>query len=214
MPPAAHEFWQDLHPPGTFPDSPCTVHRGAYPSALPDGRQILLPIRILPRDGSQAVASLIVNQASFAVQDALADAMAAIWRDAGAEVVIGVPMLGLPLADALARRLGHERMVPLGTSRKFWYEERLSEPLKSITTPGGGKDIYLDPRMLPLLEGRRVLVVDDVVSSGSLSRPYCACSRRWACIRSASRSRWSRDIGGAGPCPATCVGHFARRFCG
>ena len=167
MPPAAHEFWQDLHPPGTFPDSPGTVHRGAYPSALPDGRQILLPIRILPGEGSQAVASLIVNQASFAVQDALADAMAAIWCDAGAEVVIGVPTLGLPLADALARRLGHERMVPLGTSRKFWYEERLSEPLKSITTPGGGKDIYLDPRMLPLLEGRRVLVVDDVVSSGS-----------------------------------------------
>ena len=43
----------------------------------------------------------------------------------------------------------------------------LSEPLKSITTPGGGKDIYLDPRMLPLLEGKRVLLVDDVVSSGA-----------------------------------------------
>jgi len=113
------------------------------------------------------VASLIVNQASFAVHDALVEGMAALWAGVGAEVVIGVPTLGLSLADALARRLGHSRMVALGTSRKFWYDLSLSEPLKSITTPGGGKDIYLDPRMLPLLQGRRVLLVDDVVSSGS-----------------------------------------------
>lgn len=167
LPPDPHQFWQDLYPPGTFADAPGTVHRGAFPAALPDGRQILLPIRVLPGDGTRAVASLIVNQASFAVEDALADALADIWRDAGAEVVVGVPTLGLPLAHALARRLGHRRMVPLGTSRKFWYDDRLSEPLKSITTPGGGKDIYLDPRMIPLLEARRVLLVDDVVSSGS-----------------------------------------------
>ncbi len=58
-------------------------------------------------------------------------------------------------------------MVALGTSRKFWYQDDLSEPLASITTPGGGKRLYLDPRMLPLLAGRRVAVVDDVVSSGA-----------------------------------------------
>jgi len=162
-----HDVWQALYPPGTFPDAPGTLHRGTYPARLPDGRQLLLPIRVLPGDGTRAVASLIVNQASFAVEDALADAMAALFRGAGAEVVVGVPTLGLPLANALARRLGHSRMVPLGTSRKFWYDDGLSEPLKSITTPGGGKSIYLDPRMLPLLDGRRVLLVDDVVSSGS-----------------------------------------------
>lgn len=167
MTPAPHEFWQELHPAGTFADTPGTIHHGFYPARLPDGRQLCLPIRVLPGARDRAVASLIVNQASFAVEDALADAMAAIWRDAGAQVVVGVPTLGLPLANALARRLGHARMVPLGTSRKFWYEDRLSEPLKSITTPGGGKDIYLDPRMLPLLTGRRVLLVDDVASSGS-----------------------------------------------
>lgn len=167
MPLAPHDFWQDLHPPGSFPDAPGTVFRDFYPASLPDGRQLRLPIRILPGDGSRAVASLIVNQASFVVEDALSEAMAAIWRPAGAEVVIGVPTLGLPLAASLARRLGHRRMVALGTSRKFWYDDGLSEPLRSITTPGGGKSVYLDPRMLPLLAGRRVLLVDDVVSSGS-----------------------------------------------
>ncbi|WP_127105244.1 phosphoribosyltransferase [Pararhodobacter zhoushanensis] len=164
---APHDFWQQIFAPGSYATGSGTVHTHHYPATLPDGRQILLPIRVLPGDGTQAVASLIVNQASFVVHDALVEGMAALWADAKADVVIGVPTLGLTLATSLARRFGHARMVALGTSRKFWYDEALSEPLKSITTPGGGKDIYLDPRMLPLLQGRRVLLVDDVVSSGS-----------------------------------------------
>lgn len=162
-----HAFWQTLDAPGTHPSGSDTVYRDAYPAALPDGRQLLLPFRVLPGDGTKAVASLIVNQASFAVEDALVEAMAAQWREAEPDVVVGVPTLGLPLANGVARRLGHTRMIPLGTSRKFWYTNDLSEPIRSITSPDNGKTIFLDPRMVPLLEGRRVLLVDDVVSTGA-----------------------------------------------
>lgn len=162
-----HAFWQELAAPGTFEAGPDTLYQEGYPATLPDGRQLLLPIRDLPNRPGQAVASLIVNQAAFAVEDALADTMAALWRDAAPDVVIGVPTLGLPLANAVARRLGHSRMVPLGTSRKFWYTDWLSEPISSITSPDKGKTIYLDPRMVPLLKGRRVLLIDDVVSTGT-----------------------------------------------
>lgn len=161
-----HEFWQSVHAAGTFPPLP-DGYRDHYPASLPDGRQIVLPLRMLPGDGNAAVASLIVNQASFAVEDALADAMAALAMPFGTEVVVGVPTLGLPLANGVARRLGHSRMVALGTSRKFWYRDELSEPLSSITSPDQAKRIYLDPRMLPLLQGRRVVAVDDVVSTGA-----------------------------------------------
>lgn len=168
---APHEFWQALAPPGTSDAVPPEGFRDRFPARVVEGDVLFLPIRVLPGDGRRAVASLIVNQASFAVEDALADAMAAIARGFAPDVVVGVPTLGLPLAAGVARRLGHPRMVALGTSRKFWYREDLSEPLASITTPGtgagAGKRIYLDPRMLPVLAGRRVLVVDDVVSSGS-----------------------------------------------
>jgi adenine/guanine phosphoribosyltransferase-like PRPP-binding protein len=85
----------------------------------------------------------------------------------GAEVVIGVPTLGLPLAESVARRLGHPRMVALSTSRKFWYDEGLSEPLSSITSPQQSKRVYLDPRSLAQLDGRRILLVDDVLSTGT-----------------------------------------------
>jgi adenine/guanine phosphoribosyltransferase-like PRPP-binding protein len=164
---APHEFWQKLHPPATYPEGPEEGFADLYPARLPDGRQIALPIRVLPGDGSRAVASLIVNQASFAVEDALADAMTQALQPLGAEMVIGVPTLGLPLANAVARRLGHARMVALGTSRKFWYDEGLSAPMSSITSPEQVKRLYLDPRMLPLLRDGRVAVVDDVISSGA-----------------------------------------------
>lgn len=146
---------------------PATGFSEFYPAQLPDGRQLRLPIRVLPGNGESAVASLIINQASFKVEDALTDAMADLVRPFDPEVIIGVPTLGLPLANGVARRLGHARMVALGTSRKFWYRDELSEPMSSITSPAHAKRIFVDPRMLPLLEGKRVAVVDDVVSSGT-----------------------------------------------
>ena len=78
-----------------------------------------------------------------------------------------MPTLGLSLARAVAQRLGHSRYIALGTSKKFWYDEALSVPLNSITSPGGGKRLYLDPRMLPLLKSTRVCLIDDVISSGA-----------------------------------------------
>ena len=158
-----YEFWQEVHAPGSFAaDGP---HIGFYPAALDDGRQLKLPIRPLA-DGKGALASLIVNQASFDVLGILADDLAEKLKVFGPDVIVGLPTLGLTLASEVARRLSHSRYVPLGTSRKFWYLDELSVPMSSITTQQE-KRLYLDPRMLPLLEGRRVALVDDVISSGT-----------------------------------------------
>ncbi|WP_127597217.1 phosphoribosyltransferase [Nitratireductor alexandrii] len=166
MPLKPHEFWQELYPPGFFACKAQTRHDTLYPAVLPDGCQIALPIRPLPGKSRLAVASLIVNQASFVVEEALAGHMIDAIRPFKPEIVVGVPTLGLPLAHAVARGLGHSRMVALGTSRKFWYDDALSEPLASITSPGHTRNLYLDPRLLPLLQGRRVAVVDDAISTG------------------------------------------------
>ncbi|GGA34258.1 phosphoribosyltransferase [Neptunicoccus cionae] len=155
------DVWQSLHSDlaeGVQPDNE------TYAVPFRDNT-ILLPIRALA-DGERGVASLILNQASFTVLDALADGLATQLKPHAPDVIISVPTLGLPLGEAVARRLGHSRMVPLSTSRKFWYEESLSVDMSSITSPGKGKRLYLDPRMVPLLQGR-VAVIDDVLSSGS-----------------------------------------------
>ena len=83
------------------------------------------------------------------------------------DAVIGLPTLGLAFAPLVARHLGRSRYVPLGYSRKYWYRDELSEPVSSITTPGKGKLLYIDPNQLGLIAGKRVLVVDDAVSSGT-----------------------------------------------
>ena len=160
----AHEFWQEIEGGATRePDGAGVVF---HPAAFDDGRVLRLPIRPLA-DGQRALASLILNQASFLVVDAIAEDLARKLASAEIDVVVGLPTLGLTLASAVAARLGHRRYAPLGTSRKFWYREDLSVPLSSITTPNQSKRLYVDPRMLPLMNGRRVALVDDVVSSGA-----------------------------------------------
>lgn len=159
-----HEFWQKLYAPETFDVQ--GVHETFFPATLDDGRQLQLPIRPLS-DKQHALASLIVNQAAFDIVDALSDDLATKLKAFEPDVIVGLPTLGLTLASEVARKLGHSRYVPLGTSRKFWYEEELSVPLSSITTPDQIKRLYIDPRMLPLLDGRRIALVDDVISSGT-----------------------------------------------
>lgn len=129
-------------------------------------RALVLPIRALPDTNDRAVASLIANQASLDVCEALTCAMGELARSLSPEVIVGLPTLGLVFAPGVAKALGHTRWVPLGYSRKFWYDEKLSTEVTSITTPGPGKRLYLDPNQLSLVQGRRVLLVDDAVSSG------------------------------------------------
>jgi adenine/guanine phosphoribosyltransferase-like PRPP-binding protein len=157
-----HEFWQKIDRTSNAP--PDGPFHDFYPASLGDGRELRLPIRVLP-DGEHALCSLIINQAEFSVVDALAAMVAAQLQRFAPDVVVGLPTLGLTLAEAVARQLGHTRYVACGTSRKFWYEDRLSVPVSSVTTPDE-KRLYLDPRLLPLLAGRRVVLVDDVISTG------------------------------------------------
>lgn len=158
-------YWQDLTPeiPARFGASP--PYRFGYPVRLPCGRFLVLPLRRLP-DGDRAVASLIANQASNGVVATLADHMAARARELDAEIVVGLPTLGLAFASLVAERLGQSRYVPLGYSRKFWYDDALSEPVSSITSPEAGKQLRLDPNLRSLVEGRRVVLVDDAISTG------------------------------------------------
>ncbi len=154
--------------------------RFAYPARLPDGKLLMLPIRALPArpavvDGPEgdlqppasAVASLILNQASMEVVETLGLMLADRLRRWMPDRIIGLPTLGLPLAAVVARALGHARYVPMGYSRKFWYDEALSTPVQSITSPNAGRRLYLDPNLRPLIERDRLVIVDDAVSSGS-----------------------------------------------
>ncbi len=160
------DFWQQIIDETDSHISHEPPFQYGYPAQLSDGRYLVLPLRKLP-DGTRALASLIANQASFDVIEGLSEQMASLARPMNADLIIGMPTLGLAFAPIVAQKLGHTHYVPLGYSRKFWYRDELSEEVHSITTPGQGKRIYIDPNMVSRLSGRRVILVDDAVSSGT-----------------------------------------------
>jgi adenine/guanine phosphoribosyltransferase-like PRPP-binding protein len=162
---ATTQYWQHVHD-HLPPQDTCPPFRFGYPARLPDGRWLKLPIRTRQRDQDRAVASFIANHAAFSVLDALAGHMADRVQSLEPEIVVGLPTLGLALATPLARRLGHDRIVPFGTSRKYWYDDRWSEDTSSITTTTPRR-LYVDPNLVAMLVGRRVLVVDDTISTGT-----------------------------------------------
>src|SRR5205085_339195 len=99
-------------------------------------------IRAIAAEPAHAVASLILNQAALDVADALASLLAReLSSTLAPDLLVGLPTLGLSLAAPVARALGHARYAPMGYSRKFWYDEALSAPVQSITSPVPGKRI-------------------------------------------------------------------------
>ncbi|MXP64491.1 phosphoribosyltransferase [Roseomonas sp. M0104] len=152
------EYWQDFEA-----ATAGTAFGASYPAPMPDGRALRLPLRDY---GAIAVTGFIANQAAFPVLRALCGWMAAAARPLGAEVVVGLPTLGHVFGGPVAEALGHSNWVAPGYSRKSWYDPAYSVPTVSSTSPDARR-IWLDPRLLPRLAGRRVLLVDDVISTGS-----------------------------------------------
>lgn len=204
-------YWQELLPGPALGQAP---YRLGYPVTLPCGRVLVLPLRALP-EGGRAVASLIANQASHAILEALTDHMAELARPLAADIVVGVPTLGLALAGRVAERLGQARYAPLGYSRKFWYRDDLSEPVSSITSPTPGKRIYLDPNLLPLVQGRRAVLVDDAISTGSTIVAAAALLNRLGAglagivVAMKQTNRWQGTLAKADPAlPAKVLGVY------
>ena len=178
--------------------------RFGYPARLPDGRYLVLPIRRREQK-DRAVASFIANHASFAVLDALAEHMAAQIAAKAPDVIVGLPTLGLALAPLVARRLGHAAFVPFGTSRKYWYDEGLSQPLKSLTTAQAGRNLYVDPNLVPRLAGARAVILDDTISTGATALAAIALAQSAGaevvglCFAMSQGETWRQALGGLGP---------------
>ena len=82
------------------------------------------------------------------------------------DVIVGAATLGIPVAIEMTRALGLDRYVILQKSPKIHLTDALSQTISSITSKGDQR-LLLDRQAIPLVDGRRVVVVDDVVASGS-----------------------------------------------
>lgn len=128
------------------------------------GMTIDLPIVPIKPDFAISLMMVIDLGVRFGahVGEKLAQKLASLKPD----VVVGTATLGIPIAIEVTRALGHDKYVILQKSPKIHLGDALVQNITSITSKGEQR-LLLDRQAVPLLEGRRVVVVDDVVASGS-----------------------------------------------
>ncbi len=90
------------------------------------------------------------------------------FADSGVEVVVAPATLGIPVAIEVTRALGLDDYVILQKTRKVHLGDALEAPVHAITSTSSSA-LLLDRARLHAVQGKRVLFVDDVISTGSSS---------------------------------------------
>ena len=134
----------------------------------------------------------LVTAASAALADLLADFQA--------EVLVAPEAKAIPLAHALAQAMQLPCVV-LRKSLKPYMGHALASETLSITT-GQPQTLYLDERDRDQVHGRRVILLDDVISTGSTLQGLRLIMRKAgativaeaAILTEGDRARWSNII--------------------
>lgn len=84
----------------------------------------------------------------------------------GAEVLLTAESKGLQLTHVVARELGQHYYAVARKSLKLYMQDGITATVKSITT-GGEQKLYLSAHDSALLKGKKVAIIDDVISTGS-----------------------------------------------
>ena len=81
------------------------------------------------------------------------------------DVMITAESKGIPLVYAMSRIMGVNRYVLARKSVKLYMRDVVSCTTKSITTESS-QTLYIDGEDAEYMKGKRVLIVDDVISTG------------------------------------------------
>ncbi len=81
------------------------------------------------------------------------------------DYIITAESKGIPLAQEMARLNGDAKWMLARKGVKLYMQNVLSVEVKSITTSAVQK-LYLDGADAEMMKGKRVLIVDDVISTG------------------------------------------------
>lgn len=85
------------------------------------------------------------------------------------DVMITAESKGIPLVYAMARQMGVNKYVLARKAKKLYMENIITYNVDSITT-ANHQTLYLDGKDAAYMKGKRVLIVDDVISTGESLR--------------------------------------------
>jgi len=112
------------------------------------------------------IALLISVDLGVAFAEVAGRELADLMRPADPEIVVSVATMGIPVAIEASRALGLDDYLILHKTPKIHLGETWSEPVTSITTDAAQR-LRMDPARVSAVRGRRVAVVDDVISTGA-----------------------------------------------
>lgn len=81
------------------------------------------------------------------------------------DVILTAESKGIPLAYEMARQKGVDNYVVARKKTKLYMDNIVKTKVKSITTDHV-QTLHLSQREVDLMEGKKVLIVDDVISTG------------------------------------------------
>ncbi len=139
------------------------VNRGTYVVDI-GSQQLELPIVSL--NDNLALALLITVDVGVTFLERAGEELAEVLEPYEVDIVATVATMGIPLAVEVTRHLGLDRYVVLHKTPKIHLADAISEPVRSITTDAEQRLLF-DRARIGDVQGRRVAIVDDVISTGA-----------------------------------------------
>lgn len=174
------------------------------------GETIELPL--IEAEGGRAIALLMVIDRGMRFVERAGQALAERFAPLKPDMIVGSATLGIPVAMEVTRALNIDQYVILQKSPKFHLVDALVEEVRSVTTRGMQR-LLLDREAIFRLQGKRVIVVDDVVATGaSMAAAMRLVRRAGAEIIAAGTvlsegQEWRRALGRDADL-VTCLGHI------
>ena len=82
------------------------------------------------------------------------------------DVILTAESKGLQLCHVVARELGHKYYAVARKSRKLYMQDGIEVAYGSSITTGHEQKLYLSKKDVDLIKGKKVGIVDDVISTG------------------------------------------------
>ncbi|MBQ7912328.1 MAG: adenine phosphoribosyltransferase [Clostridia bacterium] len=127
-----------------------------------EGFEAQLPILPLPSGISIAFFNL---HGDSALTEHSAKALAPKLADC--DVLITAESKGLQLTHCVARELGHRYYAVARKTKKLYMQDGIEITIRSSITTGKEQKLYLSKHDVDLIKGKKVGIVDDVVSTGA-----------------------------------------------
>ena len=140
-----------------------TTADGMYTTTV-GSQTVQLPLVQLNDD--LVIALLISVDLGVSFSETAGRELAELMRPDRPEIIVSVATMGIPLAIEASRALGFDDYVILHKTPKTHLGESWAEPVYSITTDAPQR-LRMDPARVDAVRGRRVAVVDDVISTGA-----------------------------------------------